>query len=271
MSHADAIVLPGVAVPAGHRLVSLATRPDLQDSMSTFNGSVWPTFMLQDPVADANWHHLDEDWPSHQLLLVDDHDAIAATSNAAPIAWDGTDAGLPRGWDDQFLRTVAGLTDGSTPTALGALQIVVDPARQGQGLAAVMLGAMHAQARAAGHRGVIACVRPTWKERYPLTPIERYVTWRRDDGLPFDPWIRLHERLGGRLSRPEPSSMAITGSVGEWQRWTGLAFPESGDYVVPRAAALVTIDRERDQGTYHDPNVWMIHDLTDAPRSGTHH
>ena len=41
-----------------------------------------------------------------------------------------------------------------------------------------------------------------------------------------------------------------------------MAFPESGDYVVPRAAALVSIDREADQGVYHDPNVWMIHDLT---------
>ena len=40
-----------------------------------------------------------------------------------------------------------------------------------------------------------------------------------------------------------------------------MAFPESGEYVVPQAAALVSIDREADQGVYHDPNVWMVHDL----------
>lgn len=48
-------------------------------------------------------------------------------------------------------------------------------------------------ARAAGLASVIAPVRPTWKERCPLIPIERYVEWRRDDGSHFDPWIRTHE------------------------------------------------------------------------------
>jgi hypothetical protein len=29
---------------------------------------------------------------------------------------------------------------------------------------------------------LIAPVRPTLKHRYPLTPIERYLSWRRPDG-----------------------------------------------------------------------------------------
>jgi hypothetical protein len=40
-------------------------------------------------------------------------------------------------------------------------------------------------------RRLIAPVRPSWKERYPLTPIERYITWRREDGQLLDPWMRL--------------------------------------------------------------------------------
>jgi hypothetical protein len=40
-----------------------------------------------------------------------------------------------------------------------------------------------------------------------------------------------------------------------------MAFPESGAYVVPRAADVVTIDREADRGVYLDPNVWLVHDL----------
>ena len=51
-----------------------------------------------------------------------------------------------------------------------------------------------------GLDALIAPVRPTWKERYPLTPIERYVLWRREDGLPYDPWLRTHERVGGESS-----------------------------------------------------------------------
>ena len=65
---------------------------------------------------------------------------------------------------------------------LGAIQIVVDPARRGTGLAGVMIKAMKANARAHGFRKLIACVRPTEKDRYPLTPIERYAFWTRPDG-----------------------------------------------------------------------------------------
>ena len=47
---------------------------------------------------------------------------------------------------------------------LGALQIVVDPARRGTGLAAFMVRAMQANARAHGFGALIACVRPTEKD-----------------------------------------------------------------------------------------------------------
>jgi hypothetical protein len=127
-----------------------------------------------------------------------------------------------------------------------------------------MLGTMRAIARLRGFGALIACVRPTDKERYPTIPIERYAAWTRPDGLPFDAWIRLHVRLGGRRSRPAPRSMTIRGTVAEWEAWTGMTFPETGEYVVPRAPSLVHVDREADRGTYYDPNVWIVHDP--APR-----
>jgi hypothetical protein len=40
-----------------------------------------------------------------------------------------------------------------------------------------------------------------------------------------------------------------------------LSFPDSGPYVIPLATQPVVIDRERDEGIYHDQNVWMVHDL----------
>jgi hypothetical protein len=217
--------------------------------------------MLHSAVANRNWDLLFEIWPDHQIVLLDADDRILAAHNSAPLAWDGTDAGLPDGWEDQFEWSVAQRGDGIEPTTLGALQIVVGIDRQGSGLAGTMLAAMRANARAQGLRAVIACVRPTWKPRYPLTPIDRYATWTRDDGLPFDPWIRLHVRLGGRLVRPSPRSMTITGTVAEWESWTGMAFPESGDYVVPGACEPVRVDRQAGLGTYHDSNVWIVHAL----------
>jgi protein-tyrosine-phosphatase len=94
------------------------------------------------------------------------------------------------------------------------------------------------------------------------TPIERYMTWRRDDGSLQDPWLRLHERMGARMRPPAPKSYRIDGTVGEWESWLGMAFPESGDYVFPGGLSPLAIDREADRGTYLEPNVWMIHNLS---------
>ena len=56
-------------------------------------------------------------------------------------------------------------------------------------------------------------------------------------------------------------SMVIYGSVGEWEEWTNMRFPETGKYVVPGALRPVDINRELDEGLYEDPNVWMNHRL----------
>jgi hypothetical protein len=56
-----------------------------------------------------------------------------------------------------------------------------------------------------------------------------------------------------------PRSMLITGSVTEWESWTGLALPESGDYVFPEGLAPLTVDVAADRCTYWEPNVWMVH------------
>jgi GNAT superfamily N-acetyltransferase len=243
------------------RLVTLAGRRDLEDDLDRHNGAAWPEFMLQDPVAAALWQHLHDGFADWQLMLLDEADRIVAAANSAPLAWDGTDERLPEGWDDQFRLTVAQWAAGVRPDALGAIQIVVAPDRRGDGLSGRMVEVLRSRARDAGLRALIACVRPTDKHRYPLADIDRYARWTRSDGQPFDAWIRLHARLGGRVVRGAPRSMMISGSVADWERWTGMAFPESGAYVVPFATNPVTIDREADLGTYHDANVWMVHRL----------
>ena len=131
---------------------------------------------------------------------------------------------------------------------------------QGRGLSRLALQAMTAIARAHGLGALIAPVRPNWKERYPLAPIDRYASWRRPDGLLFDPWLRVHERLGAVVLKPEPHSLRITGTVGEWEEWTELAYP-SGDYVFPQGLATLAVDRDADVGRYWGPNVWMRHDV----------
>ena len=92
-------------------------------------------------------------------------------------------------------------------------------------MSAAAVRAMGNIARRHGRQALIAPVRPSWKERYPLAPIERYACWRRPDGLLFDHWMRVHERIGATVLKPEPLSLKITGTIAEWQNWTGMTFP----------------------------------------------
>ena len=162
---------------------------------------------------------------------------------------------LPGGVDDALEAWFGGSRP--EPDVLSALVAVVDRRRQGQGLSAVLIRAMVDVARRHGFPALIAPVRPTWKDRYPLIPMERYASWKRDDGVPFDPWLRVHARLGAELLEMCPESMRIEGSVGDCEEWTGLALPDDGDYIVP--GALVPVRVEGGRGVYVEPNVWMRH------------
>ena len=148
--------------------------------------------------------------------------------------------------------------EGAEANVLCALVAVVDPRQQGRGLSGHIIGGMAEAAGRAGLECLIAPVRPTWKERHPLVPLEEYMHWTREDGLPFDPWIRLHTRLGAEILAVAERSLDISGSVAEWESWTGMSFPEDGDYVVP--GALVPVRFEDGIGRYVEPNVWMRHE-----------
>jgi len=65
--------------------------------------------------------------------------------------------------------------------------------------------------------------------------------------------------MGAWVLGPAPASMRIVGTVAEWETWTGMVFPESGDYIVPEALDLVAIDVEQDRGEYLETNLWMEH------------
>ena len=221
-----------------------------QDLLGT-ESQLWPPFMNQDQIVRAFWPRLYELYPDFQLWVLDGKRTIAYACTL-PVRWDGIPE--PRGIDWAMSNGVAG-----DPSDLCAIVVGITPEYRGQGLSAVLLRRMAGVAAAHGLDCMIAPVRPTWKERYPLTPIERYMLWRREDGLPYDPWLRTHERVGAEILAPAPRSMTVTGSRDVWEEWTGLQFPEDGDYVVP--GALVPVRFEGGTGTYVEPNIWMRHSV----------
>jgi GNAT superfamily N-acetyltransferase len=208
----------------------------------------WPEIVFHDAVSNANWGRLYEERPELQFALVDDDDVVLAEGNSVPVR------GLPPGWRDALRDGL----DEPEPDRLCAIAILIDPDAQQRGLSRLMLEHMRGLAHARGWE-LVAPVRPTLKHRYPLTPIEHYARWRREDGLPFDPWLRAHARAGAEVVGVAHDSLVSEGTVAELEEWCGLAFPESGSYVVEGALVPVEIDREHDRGVYSEPNVWMRH------------
>lgn len=236
------------------KIATVAERPDLVEPGWNATRDTLPEYNDHGDVLNRYWGRLTEERPEFQFHIVDGDD-ILARARSIPIHWDGTVEDLPAGIDGAIAR---GFDEGGA-NVLCALVIMVPRDLQSQGFSTVAVEAMREIAKRHGFDALIAPVRPNWKDRYPLVPIEHYSSWRRSDGMLFDPWMRVHERLGATVLKPEPRSLRITGSVGEWEGWTGMSFPESGDYWFPGGLATVAIDREADRGRYWEPNVWMRH------------
>jgi GNAT superfamily N-acetyltransferase len=237
------------------KTVTVAERPDLAALAWERTRDLLPEYNNHGDVLNVYWGRLTEERPEFQFHVLDDDGEILGRARSIPVRWDGSVEDLPAGIDGAIARGFA--EDGAN--VLCALVIMVPRNLQGRGLSAVAVQAMLELARRDGLTGLIAPVRPSWKERYPLTPIEHYAAWRRPDGFLFDPWMRVHERIGATILKPEPRSLRITGTVAEWEEWTRMTFPESGDYWFPGGLAPVTIDRKTESGKYWEPNVWMRH------------
>ena len=235
------------------RLCSQAERPELLERRDEL-GATWAEFMHHDAVARVFWDRQYEEYPDLQLYLLDEDDRLLAESNAVPIPFGPGE--LPDdGWDAALERAFAG----EPAKAVSAIAITVGVEQRGRGLSMVMLDGMRKAVAARGLSDLVAPVRPSQKHLYPLAPMERYVEWRRDDGKLFDAWLRTHEQAGAELIRVAPRAMRISGSVADWESWTGMRFPDTASYVVSGALVPVEIDRERDEGVYVEPNVWMHH------------
>jgi GNAT superfamily N-acetyltransferase len=239
-----------------------SSRPELWEATEAVTREVWPAYNQHGAVLDRFWGRLFDDFRDFQFVLYDDdaHEVIAE-GHTLPCVWDGTTDGLGDGIDWMLAAAVAAHDAGHQPNALCAMAAEIRPRFQGGGLSNRMLDVMADLAREAGFEYLVAPVRPSLKDRYPITPIERYVTWTTDTGEPFDPWIRVHVRRGAEIVKPVPRSMHIAGSIAQWEEWTGMRFPDDGQFTFPAGLAPVEIDHSRDVGLYWEPNVWIVHTL----------
>ena len=252
--------MPPFAEP--YELVTYAQQPAPEEDVVRIVHEGWPPFMLFDPLADKYWTRMEAYFPQYQFVLYDDDMNLIAVCNSTPVIWDGNPDTLPpEGWDWAMESGVTGYEAGTTPNTLCAISITIARPYLGKGVSPHAVKGLQQIARDNGLSHLIAPVRPSLKSLYPLTPMERYIQWKTDEGLPFDPWMRVHQRAGAQIVKVCPKAMCIPGSIDQWEDWAGLRFPESGLYVVPKALNPVEINLEADRGCYIEPNVWMVHDL----------
>lgn len=234
----------------------LSARPRDAAQMSELLDTGWPAFISADRHAEQHIATVRERFTDFELVALQADDTPVAAGWAVPLAWDSTLEDLPSGYSDSLRRAVEGDRPANTLVICAAQ---VHHKCTGQGLATTLLHGFRELSERFGFEHVIVPLRPTMKAQYPLTPISTYAQWQRSDGLPWDPWLRTHIRMGAHVLQVAPRSQVMTGTVAEWEAWTDMQFPASGEYVIPQGLSTLHIDDEADAGTHVEPNIWVQH------------
>lgn len=128
------------------------------------------------------------------------------------------------------------------PNSLSALSITVHPDRRQTGLAEALIAKMKQMALEENLHVLVVPLRPTRKSEYPHVDMRAYIDWpvrsdclsktagpvksisTKDGSMPFDPWLRKHLRLSGKIVKVAQSSMTVHGTDDQWSQWTKINF-----------------------------------------------
>lgn len=244
-----------------YKVLLIKDRKELIEMHNKITRESYPEFMLHDPISNNYWTDLFKVFPDFQFLLMLNNDIVGA-ANSIPFYWNKILEELPEeGWDWVLKKGFLDKSKNRKPNMLSGLQIVIRDEFRGKGISYIIIREMIRIARNKGFQYLIIPVRPSQKSKYPKISIEEYIRWKRTDKLPFDPWIRVHVKLGGKVIKPCHRAMYISGSISDWENWTGLKFPKKGEYLIEGALTPIKIDYSKNIGEYIEPNVWIAHEI----------
>jgi len=139
---------------------------------------------------------------------------IIGIANSIPFYRDKAIDDLPdTGWDWVLEKGIEDFKKSINPNVLCGLQIAVKKDFQGKGLSAIIVKELIRIAKQNNLSFLVIPVRPSVKSKYPLSSIDEYITWKREDGLPFDLWLRVHLKCGGKILNPCHKAMHIPGTI----------------------------------------------------------
>ncbi len=250
------------------RAFTVAQRPQFIPQLIELDERSWPEFMLYGDIDISDDVYYSQ-FAEYTFAVVDESEQVVAGGQTIPFHWSGIAEELPETMDTMVQAALAypkATATTSTPVIpqqnyLCAIAALVDESVRGQGMSRTILLEMIELARRTGLLGVIAPVRASFKSKHPELSIEEYADWRREDGQLYDPWLRTHERLGGKCLGIAPRAFSVIAPVADWERWAGVAFEHTGAYAVPEALVPVEINLETGIGTYVEPSVWYLHSL----------
>jgi GNAT superfamily N-acetyltransferase len=235
------------------RTFTVAQRPELADRLGEV-GDPWPEFLRHDEVVNSGWDEMYSRWPELQVVPLDEEtDEILGKGNAKPVEWDGrvdmSSGGVVEVLEPEFQE----------PNALGAIVAVIEPVHQGRGLSGLVIRAMAEAAAAAGLECLIAPVRADLARALPLTRLSGICIGDVTTACPLTRGSGFTTAWVPRscLSLRDPSTFAGLSPIG--RNGLGCRSPRAGRMSSKGALVPVTIDRERDEGRYVEPNVWMRH------------
>ncbi len=183
---------------------------------------------------------------------------LIANASAVLISADVKSDALPAaGW--RFAMEAFGKNE--KPNCLCLLAANIHPAYRRQGLAALLLKKGKEIASSRGLDYMIGPVRPTAKSEFPELSMTEYLIKKNEAGETYDPWLRLHLRLGAELLNICEQSVIIQASAEKWREWTKQKLTSSGKYTLPQGLAPLDLDISKNLGIYKEPNVWVRYTL----------
>ncbi len=232
-------------------------------TINIFNQS-YPKFLVHGIWEDPDSLVLFEIFPEFQFGLVETAtQRMIAQANCLPLAWESRFDELPEeGCDWALVKGFEDREQNRKPHALCLVSISILPEYQGKNLSPYMIGYMKELAQSHGLSSLIMAARPSLKSLYPLTAIERYITWKDKKGLLFDPWLRVNIKQGAKIAGICFKSTTISDTISGWEDRVGMYFPETGDYIIPKGLVPLKIDYPNNMGIYIEPNVWLYYDLS---------
>ncbi|MCC5947591.1 MAG: hypothetical protein JJT89_03965 [Nitriliruptoraceae bacterium] len=236
--------------PGGLRWTSLAEEPSLVAAARAIERDV-PGFLAE--LTASMRARLDVQAASSSFVVTADRLPVAVV-RAVPWSWSGQLGTAPVGGLGQVAAETADVED---PDTLAVLDVTVAFGARGRGVGRAVLDAVGAEARQMGAERWLVLLRPHAKRDFPLVPFERYLSFVREDGLPFDPWLRTAWRAGLVPAGAASRSLVGRAPLEAWERWMGTPIPGSGPYLVGGAIKPAILETERDEGRYREPHLWV--------------